>query len=168
MNTFRPHSARVARAVLAFAVFVLSSLWLTTCGGGGGGGSTGPVSQPVPLAITTASLPDGIDGVQYHQTLKAVGGRPPYAWSLASGNLPDGISLSATLGSVEGTPTKDGRFKITVQVQDRIGQFSQPASFAVSLNRALRMESPPAGIFDDREIGPIMVNWETNQQGGAR
>ncbi len=58
--------------------------------------------------------------------------------------------------------------QITVQVQDRIGQFSQPASFAVSLNRALRMESPPAGIFDDREIGPIMVNWETNQQGGAR
>ena len=39
---------------------------------------------------------------------RAQGGTPPYTWSLASGTLPAGLSLSATTGAIAGTPTTAG------------------------------------------------------------
>jgi putative flippase GtrA len=56
------------------------------------------------LSITTTSLPNGQVGVAYSQTLAATGGTPPYIWELASGALPDGLSLNAATGSISGTP----------------------------------------------------------------
>src|SRR5207253_2840028 len=38
------------------------------------------------LTITLASLPDGVVGVAYSQTLTASGGAGPYSWSLVSGS----------------------------------------------------------------------------------
>ncbi|HTO45284.1 MAG TPA: putative Ig domain-containing protein [Burkholderiales bacterium] len=61
--------------------------------------------NPAPLAITSpATLPAAQVGVPYSFTLTATGGTPPYAWSLASGSLPAGLSLSAS-GLISGTPT---------------------------------------------------------------
>ncbi|HET6934802.1 MAG TPA: putative Ig domain-containing protein [Candidatus Angelobacter sp.] len=56
------------------------------------------------LAITTAALADGRVGSPYLQTLAAAGGTGAYTWSLASGALPPGLTLSAT-GVISGTPT---------------------------------------------------------------
>ena len=47
--------------------------------------------------ITTASLPNGKLGNPYSKTLAATGGTTPYAWSIASGALPDGLSLIPSL-----------------------------------------------------------------------
>lgn len=58
-----------------------------------------------PLKITTTSLPYGVTGVGYNQTLDATGGTKPYTWAVASGSsLPPGLSLSAA-GVISGTPT---------------------------------------------------------------
>jgi hypothetical protein len=62
----------------------------------------GPATGPV---ITTASLPNGQVGVAYSATLTASGGTTPYAWSLASGTLPAGLSLNTATGAITGTPT---------------------------------------------------------------
>jgi hypothetical protein len=56
-----------------------------------------------PLAVLTVSLPDGVVGVAYSQTLAATGGTGTYIWS-AQGALPAGLNLTAT-GVVVGTPT---------------------------------------------------------------
>lgn len=71
-----------------------------------------------PLQVTTTSLSSGTTNVLYNnQQLTASGGQPPYSWSLASGALPSGLSLS-TNGVISGTPTTAGTSNFVVQVTD--------------------------------------------------
>ncbi len=72
---------------------------------------------PTPLQLTTALLPNGIVGSAYSLTLQAIGGVPPYTWSLASGSLPSGLTLSTT-GTISGTPTASGTSFFSVTVED--------------------------------------------------
>src|SRR6185503_1549032 len=76
---------------------------------------------PPTLAVTTSSLPGGTVGTAYSQSLAASGGTPPYSWSLASGTLPAGLSLS-TAGTISGTPTAAGNSAFTVRVTDAASQ----------------------------------------------
>jgi len=65
----------------------------------------GPTSTQ--LQITTSSLNDGKVGQAYNITLGASGGTPGpsgYTWSVASGSLPAGLTLSSG-GVLSGTPT---------------------------------------------------------------
>jgi alpha-tubulin suppressor-like RCC1 family protein len=71
--------------------------------------------------ITTTSLPAGEVGTAYSQTLAAAGGIPPYTWTIASGTLPDGLSLDAATGTIAGTPTTAGIYNFTIMVADTIG-----------------------------------------------
>src|SRR6202035_2114582 len=75
------------------------------------------ITVVAPLAVTTASLPDGIVGSPYSQTLTAAGGTEPYTWSVipGTGSLPPGLTLSAT-GVISGTPAGVGTSRFTVQV----------------------------------------------------
>src|SRR6516165_8063514 len=70
------------------------------------------------LAITTSSLPGATVGTAYGETLAATGGRSPYTWSLASGSLPPGLSLSTSKGVIWGTPTASGTYSLVVRVKD--------------------------------------------------
>lgn len=75
-------------------------------------------SSPGGLNITTTTLPDGRVGVAYSQTLQATGGQTPYVWSIISGSLPAGLSLSSA-GVISGTPTTAGSsVSFTVQARD--------------------------------------------------
>jgi len=68
------------------------------------------------LAITTTSLPGGKVGTPYSQALTASGGTAPYTFSLSSGTLPPGITLSGN--ALSGTPSKVGSYTFTIQVTD--------------------------------------------------
>lgn len=72
---------------------------------------------PATLTVTTTSLPSGTLSTAYNQTLAASGGTTPLSWTLASGSLPAGLSLS-TAGVISGTPTATGTASFTVQVTD--------------------------------------------------
>jgi len=70
------------------------------------------------LTITTGSpLPPGTVGTSYSQTFRAAGGTSPYTWSVASGSLPGGLTLSVS-GSLSGTPSATGSFNFTIRVAD--------------------------------------------------
>ena len=69
------------------------------------------------LAITTPSLPNGQVGVAYNQSLAASGGTTPYTWTVASGALPTGTTLSGA-GAITGTPTTAGTYNFTARVTD--------------------------------------------------
>ena len=74
------------------------------------------VSSPV-LAIGPNVLPAAPQGAPYSQQLSATGGTAPHAFSLASGALPQGLTLS-TVGLLAGTATEFGNFSFRVQVTD--------------------------------------------------
>ena len=70
------------------------------------------------LAITTSSLPSGSQSTAYSNSLSASGGTTPYTWSVTSGSLPAGLSLSSSTGLISGTPTATGTFSFTATVTD--------------------------------------------------
>ena len=89
--------------------------------------------QAVPLVVTTTSLPAATLNLAYAATLSAIGGTPPYAWSVAVGSLPPGLSLNAGTGAISGTPTASGSYPFTVRVTDAAAaSASQALSIAVS------------------------------------
>jgi sugar lactone lactonase YvrE len=103
-----------------------------------------------PLNITTTSLPDGIVGISYDQTLTATGGDGNYTWSLASGSLPlpNGLSLSSTGVINGGAPTHSGIFNFTVEVTDSSNPpqtAQQPLSINVIPPHEVSLPNTPSG-----------------------
>ncbi|MCX5999364.1 MAG: Ig domain-containing protein, partial [Chloroflexi bacterium] len=86
-------------------------------------------------SITTTSLPDGNVGVAYHQYPDSTGGISPYTWSIASGNLPAGLSLASYSGRIYGTPTTVGTWYFTVQLVDDAG-VTATASLSITISAA--------------------------------
>ena len=72
------------------------------------------------LAVQPNTLPNGTQGVAYNQTLTAVGGNPPYTFTLSSGTLPAGLTL-APGGTLSGTPSAAGSYTFIIQAQDGAG-----------------------------------------------
>ncbi|GAG47916.1 unnamed protein product, partial [marine sediment metagenome] len=73
-------------------LLIIGSL-LLTLGCGGNDNPAGVVYDV--LAVTTASLPSGVAGTAYSETLTATGGDGSYTWSVTIGSLPTGLSLTA-------------------------------------------------------------------------
>jgi hypothetical protein len=69
------------------------------------------------IATPGNALPVGFCGSPYTFSLVAQNGVTPYAWSIVSGSLPPGMTLSAT-GILSGVPTEQGTFEFRLQVQD--------------------------------------------------
>jgi hypothetical protein len=70
-----------------------------------------------PVTITTSAVPNGFVAKPYFASLEAAGGLGTYAWTLISGQLPAGVTLSSA-GDVQGTPTTAGLYTFTAKVQD--------------------------------------------------
>ena len=70
-------------------------------------------------------------GVSFDATLDATGGFGTYTWSLASGQLPRGLSLED--GSISGTPRTAGTYAFIARVADAEGRTaSYPARIVVA------------------------------------
>jgi lipoprotein-anchoring transpeptidase ErfK/SrfK len=70
------------------------------------------------LVITTVNMADGVEQTTYNATVLALGGTPPYTWSISGGKLPDGLMINTASGVILGTPTKKGNYNFTIQVSD--------------------------------------------------
>jgi hypothetical protein len=68
-------------------------------------------------SITTASLPDAGLSLAYTASLAGTGGNGLLKWSIASGSLPSGLSLSEG-GLISGIPQALGTFNFTARVGD--------------------------------------------------
>src|SRR5207245_177638 len=93
----------------------------------------GPASPPAPppgsapppppphapqLAFVDTSLQAGTMGIAFTRQLSVRNGTAP-SFSLASGTLPDGVTLSGS-GLLTGIPTKAGTFEFTVRATDTV------------------------------------------------
>src|SRR5579859_4237833 len=63
------------------------------------------------------TLPTATANVPYSATLQATGGSPPYRFSVVSGNLPQGLSLSSG-GVISGSAQAGGSYAFTVNAID--------------------------------------------------
>ena len=70
------------------------------------------------LSIATTSIPAGTQKTVYSTTLSGIGGVTPHTWSIATGILPQGITLDSTSGAIAGTPAICGAFPITARLTD--------------------------------------------------
>jgi hypothetical protein len=112
--------------------------------------------QPIPVNITTATLPAGTVNAPYSQTLAATGGTGTFTWSLASGTLPAGLALNTTTGAITGTPTTAATSNFTVQA----------ASGGQSAQRALSIVVNPAAALANFDFGG-QYNGNVTYTGGA-
>lgn len=109
------------------------ALGLSTCAGE----DRTPVDPPDPLAITTESLPAGAVGEPYSAGVDARGGDGAYAWSVETGALPPGLTLSVDDLSdddvlITGVPEADGTFLFTLRVDSEDGQ-SRTRAFSIEI-----------------------------------
>jgi hypothetical protein len=102
--------------------------------------------QP-PVEVSTASLPNGVVGTAYSQTLAAAKGVPPYSWSITAGSLPPGLTLNLT-GIISGTPTSSNTYNFTARVADAAGGTASKA-LTITINSALAISNTtlPNGVI---------------------
>jgi hypothetical protein len=105
-----------------------------------------------PLTITTTALPNATDGTAYSATITATGGAAPYSFSVTSGTLPIGLSLS-NVGVLSGAPSVYGTFNFTVTATDSSSPVqSAPVALTLQIN-------PPALVFTGAALtGAILGN----------
>jgi hypothetical protein len=108
--------------------------------------------------LTLAATASGTTqlGQFYQQTNVASGGTAPYTYSVSAGSLPTGTNLSASTGTVSGTPTTAGAFNYTIKVTDSgspaqtatqvtSGTIAPAASTAPTVTAVSPNGGPPAG-----------------------
>ncbi|HWB32277.1 MAG TPA: putative Ig domain-containing protein [Acidobacteriaceae bacterium] len=105
------------------------------------------------LSITSTALAGAKAGSPYSQALQVSGGTAPYVWTVLSGQLPPGLSLS-TSGVISGTPlTSDsGNYSFTFAVTDA-GSPAQTASAAATIS----LSATPLAI-----VPPALATGTTN------
>src|SRR6185312_8386404 len=126
-----------------------------------------PVS---PLKIYP-NLPQGTVGTAYSTTLVAIGGAPPYTFSIGPGSsLPTGLSLDSQ-GHLTGTPTDSGTLNFDVRVTDANGATfvrTVQVSFAASTTTTYTISGAPlpdaqpngsysASIYGAPALGPCCL-----------
>jgi hypothetical protein len=83
------------------------------------------------ITLSPSTLPPGVVLFPYFQTITASGGTAPYTFTIASGTLPSGLTLSAA-GVISGAPQQPGLFNLTIRATDANGcQGSRAYSLAI-------------------------------------
>jgi hypothetical protein len=113
------------------------------------------------LSVTTNSLPAGVIGTSYSQTLAAAGGITPYTWSITTGSLPTGLSLNASTGAISGTPS--GTFTGTVSFTVTVTDNESPTKKSASANLGIVISAPPLSVTTQSLAGGTIGNVYTNQ-----
>ena len=113
---------------------ILALMFALSCASGS------PPKPVLPLVVGPAALPAAVINVPYSATLTSTGGVGPFTWSLASGTLPSGLSISSG-GVISGTPTTLGSTSVKVQVTD-----SQTPTAAVDTATKTLTVNPPLAV----------------------
>lgn len=117
IKSLGPDSLRGGLPVVV-QIRLTTGIFVTNTGGFG----TLSIGCKTSLGIQPISLANGQLGVTYppNQTFIGAGGTAPYTFTLNSGSLPPGLSLSAG-GTISGTPTSTGVYTFTVSCVDVAG-----------------------------------------------
>src|SRR5271166_7156151 len=143
---------------------ILYALLMSACGG------KTPPNGPSALTITNLSnFPPGAVSDFYMEGLVATGGTQPYTWTIDSGALPAGLSLSAD-GVISGTPTTAGMSSFTVRVTDSQSPVKayQTASGTLTINPPLSFSATvlPNAVIAVAYSSSVVVSTPPSPTGG--
>ncbi|MGB9030293.1 MAG: putative Ig domain-containing protein, partial [Acidobacteriaceae bacterium] len=115
----------------------------------------GPTIVVTPAA---GALTAGTVGVAYTTvTFAASGGTSPYTWSVSAGALPAGLTLSASAGTLSGTPTAAGAFSFSITATDSStgtgSPFSKTNAYTLSVGAPTIVVTPAAGALTAATVG---------------
>ncbi|MGA9921428.1 MAG: putative Ig domain-containing protein [Candidatus Dormiibacterota bacterium] len=152
--------------------------------------TTGPVSNPLTITTpsTASSPPNATVGQPYGFDLEASGpgdapglyqrtGKRLYYWTLVSGKLPPGLSLSSN-GTIAGTvqsPSQGGPFTVQVSGDGQLAQqsftvWALPANAGTSshqTNTALQITSPSTIVVPDNAVVGTQYSSQFQAAGGT-
>ncbi len=113
------------------------------------------LSIPVNPAIATAigALAAGQVGSTYSVTLTSAGGISPYSWSVTQGNLPAGLTLASSTGTISGIPSASGPSSFTIQMKDS----GSPALTATG-QFSIAIAPAPALVFSTASLAGATYN----------
>jgi hypothetical protein len=125
---------------------------------------TTPSPSPAKLIIRSVPFHIGEVGLTYGTvTLVAAGGVKPYKWSISSGLLPSGLTLSSG-GKTSGKPTSPGNFSFVVRVDDSAGGAAGvPSTIFVFRQVAFTTTSAPCAV----SANPVVCKMLLAYTGGA-
>lgn len=102
------------------------------------------------ITVTSpAVLPTAALGAPYNYNLTATGGSGQYTWTLFSGTLPQGLSLTPA-GVILGTPNVAGAAAFIVRVADSLGLF-RLATFGIEVSTETTL--PRSGVVAQLAAG---------------
>ncbi len=105
-----------------------------------------------PLEIATPAITlNGVAGEAYSYELLPAFGQRPYTWSVVSGTLPTGLTLTST-GVLEGTPGETGDFNMRLKVTDAAN-----ATAEKDFTLTIEAESAPEIQFESLDLGTFQA-----------
>lgn len=116
---------------------------------------SGNVTCNPPPNISPKTLPGGTVGVPYNATLTASGGVPSYTWTLFSGTLPNGVTLTSGSPSatLSGTASVASTFIFVIQVCDSQSHCAtQNYSVTISAAAARTPDLPQVWVNEKESI----------------
>ncbi|MGJ8677577.1 MAG: chondroitinase-B domain-containing protein [Akkermansiaceae bacterium] len=120
----------------------------------------GEEPPPEPLVVAGSLIPNGAVNQALTHTFTATGGEPSYSWSLESGNLPTGLTISSQ-GVLQGIPTAAGSFSFTLVVSDSLSQ-ADSATFDLVIDEEA-VASPITGTSFYQESNYVSIEAENFQ-----
>lgn len=99
------------------------------------------------ITLSPSTLSNATVATAYSQTLTASGGTAAYTYTIASGALPAGLTLSSS-GVLSGTPTAGGTFNFTVTATDSStgnGPYTGSRAYSLVVNAPTLAITPASG-----------------------
>ncbi|MHB8800639.1 MAG: putative Ig domain-containing protein [Thermoanaerobaculia bacterium] len=94
------------------------------------------------ITVSPATLPGGIEGTAYSETVTAAGGTGPYGFAVTAGALPTGLTLG-TDGAITGTPSADGEFTFTITATDSATACTGSRAYTVRICPVIGLSAVP-------------------------
>ena len=112
------------------------------------------------FVVATPSLPVATVGLSYASQVDAIEGTPPYTWSVSSGSLPPGLTLSPG-GLIAGTAQTAGHYSFKLLAADSAG-LTALKQFTIVVN-----PSPTAGVWVSNGGNSVLNAFPLTANGNA-